>query len=75
MDSLRRPTGIWGLFVTDHAALTLVGAPGAGKIGLDSANRFINRELSWLRFDERVIEEARALLERGPGTGKRVRRD
>lgn len=44
--------------MTDHAALTLVAPPGSGKIGLDSASRFINRELSWLRFDERVIEEA-----------------
>ena len=44
--------------MTDGAALSLVEQPEGEAIGLHSTNRFINRELSWLRFDERVIEEA-----------------
>ncbi|MBT5945660.1 MAG: RNA degradosome polyphosphate kinase [Rhodospirillaceae bacterium] len=41
--------------VAEDTALIPDPVPG---IGLDSSERFINRELSWLAFNERVLEEA-----------------
>jgi polyphosphate kinase len=37
---------------------TAPGTAPAAEIGLDSPERFINRELSWLDFNHRVVEEA-----------------
>ena len=40
------------------SAASSVVAPEAPSIGRDSPDRFINRELSWLDFNHRVVEEA-----------------
>ncbi len=49
-----RPGGANGEQVVDDAAADL----SPPKIEMNSPNRFINRELSWLAFNERVLEEA-----------------
>lgn len=41
----------------EDAVIAVRPSEGAG-IGLDSPERFINRELSWLDFNHRVVEEA-----------------
>ena len=52
----------------DGPAVPLRSGNGGGRPSLDSPDRFINRELSWLAFNERVLEAAESkkhpLLER-----------
>ena len=42
----------------DHPRLATPDATQSSPIGLSSPNRFFNRELSWLDFNQRVLEEA-----------------
>src|SRR5918996_2726267 len=49
-----RPGGANGEQAVDDAAVDLSPL----KIEMNSPNRFINRELSWLAFNERVLDEA-----------------
>jgi polyphosphate kinase len=49
-----RPGGPNGEQAVDDAAADL----SPPKIEMNSPNRFINRELSWLAFNERVLDEA-----------------
>ncbi len=44
--------------VAPKSAASSVVAPEAPSIGRDNPERFINRELSWLDFNHRVVEEA-----------------
>ena len=49
-----KPGGANGEQAVDDAAAELLPP----KIEMNSPNRFINRELSWLAFNERVLDEA-----------------